>query len=88
MQTLSHAWCDLLGDVPRLRAAGVASFRLSPQSCDMVAVSRLYRDVLDGRLAPAEAQQALERLAPEARFANGFLDGRSGAEWTAPAVAG
>jgi len=81
IQTLSHAHASLLGDLTTLLAAGVTSFRLSPQSCDMVEVARLFRRTLDQALAPAEAQAALARLLPTASFANGFLEGADGASY-------
>jgi collagenase-like PrtC family protease len=73
VQTLSHGCASLLRDIPALRDAGVASLRLSPQACDMVAVARLFRDVADGRLAGEEGEQRLAELYPEVPLANGFL---------------
>lgn len=79
IQTLSHAHASLLGDLPALLGAGVTSFRLSPQSCDMVEATRLFRRTLDREVAPGEAQAELARLLPAASFANGFLEGPNGA---------
>ena len=73
VQTLSHGCASLLRDIPALRDAGVASLRLSPQACDMVAVARLFRDVADGRLVGEEGEQRLAELYPEVPLANGFL---------------
>lgn len=73
VQTLSHGCASLLRDIPALREAGVASLRLSPQVCDMVAVARLFRDVADGRLGPNEGEQRLGELYPDVPPANGFL---------------
>ncbi len=84
VQTLSHACCNSLGDSAKLRSAGVRSFRLSPQSGDMVAVARLFRDALDGRRDAASASRELAALAPFAPFSNGFLNGKAGYEF-APA---
>jgi O2-independent ubiquinone biosynthesis protein UbiV len=78
LQTLSHAWCSYAGDLPRIVEAGVGALRLSPQTCDMVAAARIFRDVLDGRLAAGTADERLGRLAPHASFANGYLDGLPG----------
>jgi O2-independent ubiquinone biosynthesis protein UbiV len=78
LQTLSHAWCSYAGDVARLVEAGVGALRLSPQTCDMVAAARIFRDVLDGRLAAGTADERLGRLAPHASFASGYLDGLPG----------
>lgn len=73
VQTLSHGCASLLRDIPALREAGVASLRLSPQSCDMVAVARLFRDVADGHLDAEEGEGRLGELYPEVPFSNGFL---------------
>ncbi|WP_332691689.1 ubiquinone anaerobic biosynthesis protein UbiV [Bosea sp. (in: a-proteobacteria)] len=73
VQTLSHGCASLLRDIPALREAGVASLRLSPQVCDMVAVAGLFRDVADGRLGPEEGERRLGELYPDVPLANGFL---------------
>ena len=78
VQTLSHVSASLLRDIPALRAAGVASLRLSPQDCDMVAVARLFRDVADERLDPEEAESRLGAVYPDVPLANGFLHGAPG----------
>lgn len=78
VQTLSHGCAGLLRDVPLLRRAGVASLRLSPQDCDMVAVAQLFRDVLGERLAPEDAERRLGEIYPGVPLANGFLHGAPG----------
>jgi collagenase-like PrtC family protease len=79
VQTLSFTYCNLLGDLAHLQAAGVTSFRLSPHSCDTVAVANVFRQVLDFRTDMNEAMHALARLLPDAAFSNGFLAGAEGA---------
>jgi collagenase-like PrtC family protease len=78
VQTLSDAFVDLIGDVETLVDDGVGSFRLSPHSCDMVAVAQVFREVLDDELDPAEAECRIAALLPRSRFANGFLHGVAG----------
>ncbi|SDH80778.1 ubiquinone anaerobic biosynthesis protein UbiV [Bosea robiniae] len=78
VQTLSAGCASLLRDVPTLRHAGVASLRLSPQCCDMVAVARLFRDVVDERIDPGEAERRLGEIYPDVPFSNGFLYGAPG----------
>jgi len=80
LQTLSHAAMNLSEDVVVLAQAGVSALRLSPQRCDMAAVARTFRDVLDGRSEPARMRAALAALLPGIPFANGFLHGRPGAD--------
>ncbi|MBI5166012.1 MAG: U32 family peptidase [Magnetospirillum sp.] len=77
-QTMSYHYLDLLAEMDGLRAAGVRRFRLWPQQVDMVAVAALYRGVLAGTLAVAEAQTRLAALCPGVDFANGYLHGREG----------
>jgi collagenase-like PrtC family protease len=78
-QTMSYRYLGLLGELAGLAAAGVASFRLWPHACDMTAVARLYRRLLDGACDADEAAAALAALLPRAAFANGFLHGAEGA---------
>ncbi|WP_142847866.1 U32 family peptidase [Telmatospirillum sp. J64-1] len=81
VQTLSFTHCNLLGDLGRLRAAGITSFRISPHSGDMVGVADLFRRVLDGDLEDSEATARLAAMMPEVIFANGFLAGACGADF-------
>jgi collagenase-like PrtC family protease len=79
-QTLSYRHLNLLAELPALRAMGVDCVRLSPQTFDMVAIGHLFRAVLDGAMEVAEALSRLAKLAPGARFANGFFRGAAGVE--------
>lgn len=81
VQTLSHSCATTLGECDRLSGAGVASLRLSPHDCDMVAVARLYRDRLSGALGADEALARLREVEGFAPLSNGFLFGRAGAEY-------
>jgi collagenase-like PrtC family protease len=72
LQTLSHGCLNLMAELAPLLVAGVRRFRLSPQSGDMVAIARLFRDVLEGRLEAPAAVERLARLTPALPFANGF----------------
>jgi collagenase-like PrtC family protease len=83
VQTLSHGCVTTLGDVDRLCAGGVTSFRLSPHDCDMVAVATLYRARLTGAVGGDEAVTRLRGLLGFAPLSNGFLFGAAGAEFVA-----
>lgn len=85
VQTVSHACQSLMGELDELVAAGIRSFRLSPQDCDMVEVARLYRAVLDKTMAAEEAIEKLRRVYPAAPLSNGFHHAREGAAWVARA---
>lgn len=88
IQTLSHDYLNLIGEVPELRAMGVSRFRLSPHSCDMVEIASVFRSVLDGRTDAQEATVRLAAATPDARFSNGFYHGKPGYSWTGRAAAG
>jgi collagenase-like PrtC family protease len=86
-QTMSYRYQRLLGETLDLMEAGVHSFRLWPHSCDMVAVGRIYRDLLDRKLEAEQAAVDLGRLLPQAAFANGYLHGCEGAALIESALA-
>lgn len=85
VQTVSHTCQALVAELADLAASGIASIRLSPQDCDMVAVARLYRSVLDGELEVEEAIDRLRAVYPAAPLSNGFHHAREGAAWVARA---
>jgi len=78
IQTLSYDYLNLIHELVALRAMGVSSFRLSPHSCDMIAVSKTFRDALDGRIATSEAAARLDALQLPAPFSNGFYHRKPG----------
>ena len=80
VQTMSHTYCNIVTHVDRLTDAGVTSLRLSPHSCDMVAISQTFRDRLDGCLSPEEALAMVQETCGSVAFSNGFLFGEAGAE--------
>lgn len=78
VQTMSHTYANLIGDLDMLRRSGIRRFRLSPHSGDMVAVARAFRAVLDGETDPVEANRIIERQTGAAPMSNGYLFGREG----------
>lgn len=80
VQTLSHAYANLVGELNALRSLGVGRFRLSPHTGDMVAVARAFRGVLDGVLEVAEADAVIRREIADRPVSNGYVHGRAGAE--------
>lgn len=80
----SYTFANLVRELEELGAMGVARFRLSPQDVDMVAVARVFRDVLDGRSEPAAAFETLGGLVPGTPFSNGFYHGMEGAALSPP----
>ena len=80
--TQSHGYVVLLDELEALRKMGVTHFRVSPQHMDMVAVTSIYRDVLDGKLTPKEAEARLLQMSDDIPFINGFYYAREGLSWT------
>jgi collagenase-like PrtC family protease len=85
VQTVAHTCQALLGELAGLAACGISAIRLSPQDCDMMAVAKLYRAVLDNALDADEAIMLLREIYPTAALSNGFHHAREGAAWVARA---
>ncbi len=79
VQTMSHAFANLLADFDDLRLRGVNRLRLSPHTVDMVAVSTLFRQVADGDIDSLSASARLTEQVGFAPVANGFYHGVEGA---------
>lgn len=78
IQTLGYVVTAAVNQVTALRDAGVVSLRLSPQTCDMVRVARIFRDLADGSTSPKEAREALAVLHLPGPLSDGFLRGLPG----------
>jgi len=78
IQTMSHDYLNLAGELAELQDMGVTRFRLSPHSCDMVAVAAIFHDALDRRIDAKEAAGRLDGLKIVAPFSNGFYYGKPG----------
>jgi collagenase-like PrtC family protease len=81
VQTLSYEYLNLAGELADLQATGVSRFRLSPHTCDMVAVASIYRCLLEHSIDSAEANASLRALGLPAPFCNGFCHSKPGYEW-------
>jgi len=81
IQTMSHDYLNLAAELADLRDMGIGRFRLSPHSCDMVAVAKIFRDALDRGIDAAEAGARLGALQLGAPFSNGFYHGKRGHTW-------
>jgi hypothetical protein len=49
----------------------------------MVAVARVFRDVIDGGRSHEDGMHELSRIYPDVPFANGFVHGQAGAVFVA-----
>lgn len=79
--TMSHTYCNLTRELAPLTAMGVTHFRLSPQDVDMVAVSEVYRRVLNDEIDSNEANASLKLITGEIAYSNGFYHGIEGVSW-------
>ncbi|MBT6094705.1 MAG: U32 family peptidase [Rhodospirillaceae bacterium] len=86
VQTMSLSYLNLAAEVESLAAMGVSGLRLSPQHMDMVSVSQVFRDLLDGRLSIDEADGKIAALSGDVPFSNGFFHGREGRAFTADSL--
>lgn len=75
IQTLSFTVRSLLAEFAALQRLGINIFRLWPQALDMVAVARLFRDVLDGREDPDIAESRLAGWIDWASLSRSLYDG-------------
>ncbi|MEW5965129.1 MAG: U32 family peptidase [Pseudomonadota bacterium] len=86
IETLAAGVSVLGPEVADLARVGVTRLRLSPHSCDMVAVIETYRDLADGRI---DGAQLIARVAAQAlpgAIVNGYVHGQAGAQRTLDAV--
>lgn len=85
IQTLSHT-CQVVDlDSDQLASAGIRRLRLSPHTTDMVAVSRAFRDHLDGAVDTVTFRNTLDKLSLPGKASDGYLMGEAG--WKAVKVA-
>lgn len=78
VQTLSHG--VQIVDLPPtvLREAGVRALRLSPHTCDMVAIAVAFRRFVDGEIEAAELRAAVRETGPPGALVSGYLRGGAG----------
>lgn len=79
MQVVGHGVTVVGPEVMRLRRAGIGRLRLSPQSCDMVAVASLYHKLIQGRIDGRELLECIAALPLPGPISNGYLHGEAGA---------
>lgn len=78
VQTLSHG--VQIVDLPPavLRGAGIRALRLSPHSCDMVAVAAAFRRFADGDTDAAALRASVRETRPPGALISGYLHGGAG----------
>ena len=86
IQTMSHDYLNLIGELAELEELGVRRFRLSPHSCDMVEVAETFHAVLTGGLEAAQGTERLKALNLGAPFSNGFYHHTAGYRQVPPGL--
>ncbi|CDX53126.1 protease [Mesorhizobium plurifarium] len=85
VQTLSNQVQAFCPAPDALASKGIGRLRLSPQTCDMVEVARIYRGLADGREEPEDARFALSCLDLPGTLVDGYAHARPGWQVTATA---
>ncbi|WP_430694958.1 ubiquinone anaerobic biosynthesis protein UbiV [Mesorhizobium montanum] len=85
VQTLSNQVQAFCPAPDALVSKGVRRLRLSPQTCDMVEVARIYRRLADGKEEPEDARFALSCLDLPGTLVDGYAHAKPGWHVTAPA---
>jgi len=80
VQTMSAQVQAVMLPQSEFLACGIRRVRLSPHSCDMVRVARIYRSVLDGDEEIDRARRLLSELDLPGALVDGYARGRAGAE--------
>ncbi len=78
IQTLSQTYLNYLSDLPDLVSAGITHYRLSPHTQDMDAIAGIFKDVLDRKVSPEEAEVRLSIVTGSIPTSNGFWHGKAG----------
>lgn len=79
VQTLSAQVQAVLSPPVELTTRAIARLRLSPHTCDMVAVTQIYRALALGEIAPQEALVRLDGLDLPGTLVDGYARGAAGA---------
>jgi len=80
IQTQSALVYNLIGELDKLRDAGVEVVRVSPQAHHTGEILQLFRECIEQRLTPAQALSQVEGLMPAASC-NGYWYGRPGLDF-------
>ncbi len=78
LQTLSYTYANLLAELPDLVQMGIHDFRLSPHDVDMVKIASIFRDRLDNKIDPSQANEKVESEMFAIEFSNGYYHNVAG----------
>lgn len=80
VQTMSAQVQAIVLSPTEFIARGIRRLRLSPHTCDMVEVARIYRSLVEGNEEPERARGLLSNLTPPGGLVDGYARGHAGAE--------
>lgn len=72
-QTLSYSIINLAKEIEFLKQHSVTHFRLSPHNIDMVELSYLYRDLINGKVSAEYVLEITDGLIDGSENCNGFI---------------
>lgn len=76
--TMASGVTVLVDELRPLGEAGVSRIRLSPQTCDMVAVAKAYRSLIDGAIEGSEFLAVIGKQPLPGAIVNGYFHGLAG----------
>lgn len=76
--TMANGVTVLGSELSMLAKSGVSRIRISPHTCDMVAISGAYRDLLDARIDTAEFMSRIRQQPLPGSIVNGYIHGQAG----------
>jgi collagenase-like PrtC family protease len=80
VQTMSAQVQAIVLSPTEFIARGIRRLRLSPHTCDMVEVARIYGSLVEGNEEPERARGLLSNLTPPGGLVDGYARGHAGAE--------
>lgn len=81
IQTMSFNCLNLVGEVNELVEMGISRLRISPHSKGTIAATRIFDDVLHGRIDGDAALEQLDLTGMDLPFSNGFYHQQAGTVW-------
>lgn len=81
IQTMSYRCLNLVHELDALTGFGVKKFRVSPHAEGTLAVTEIFRSVLDQEMDPDEATAKLQQHSFNVPFSNGFYHQKAGIDW-------
>ncbi len=82
--TMTNSVINLAAEFEAIKKANINTLRISPHDCDMKAVNRIWRDIINGNINTNEADSRLAAVGLSYPFSNGFFYGGVGRDFITP----